>query len=261
MDIIKHNSNAWDKQVRSKSRWTLPVSPTVIEKARKGQWEIILTPVKPVPAEWLANMKGRSVLCLASGGGQQGPVLAAAGARVTVFDNSDKQLQQDRYVAERDRLDLETVKGDMRNLSIFSDNVFDLIIHPVSNCFVPDILPVWRECYRVLKPGGALLAGFFNPAYYIFDTYLMESRNQLNVRHTLPYADTAVLSEREKARFAAEGIPFEFGHTLTDQIGGQLKAGFVISGFYEDVYNPEEEEPLSVYMPVFIATRALKPAK
>ena len=94
------------------------------------------------------------MLCLASGGGQQGPILAAAGTRVTVFDNSKKQLEQDRYVADRDQLDIQTVRGKMTNLAVFSDSSFDFIVHPVSNTFVANILPVWKEAYRVLSPKG-----------------------------------------------------------------------------------------------------------
>jgi SAM-dependent methyltransferase len=128
------------------------------------------------------------VLCLASGGGQQGPILAAAGARVTVFDNSPQQLAQDRHVARRDRADLATVEGDMRDLSAFADASFDLIVHPTSNLFVPDVRPVWRECFRVLRPGGVLLAGFCNPILYLFDQELADD-GVLQVRHALPYSD------------------------------------------------------------------------
>ena len=81
------------------------------------------------------------MLCLASGGGQQGPILAAAGANVTVFDNSPRQLAQDRLVADREGLAIETVLGDMADLSAFPDARFDLIVHPVSNVFVPDVRP------------------------------------------------------------------------------------------------------------------------
>jgi len=99
----------------------------------------------------MGNIVNKNVLCLASGGGQQGPILAAAGANVTVFDNFDKQLEQDDKAALNYNLNIETIKRNMQNLSIFSDNYFDLIIHPVSNCFIDDIKPVWREAYRVLK--------------------------------------------------------------------------------------------------------------
>ena len=258
MDIVEYNSKAWDKQVEKKNEWTIPVGIKAIEEATKGNWEIFLTPTKSVPQSWFPDLKKCNVLCLASGGGQQGPILAAAGAKVTVFDNSEKQLEQDRYVAERDDLELSTVKGDMRDLGIFPDESFDLIIHPVSNLFVPDIRPVWKEASRVLRKGGSMLSGFLNPAYYIFDHFKAEREGVLEIKHKLPYSDAECLSEAEKEKLRSEGFPFEFSHTLEDQIGGQADAGFVITGIYEDVYSPETNDPLSEYMPPFIATRAMK---
>lgn len=259
MDIRAYNRAAWDKQVESGNEWTVPVSAEVIAAARQGQWEIILTPSKPVPQPWFPPLAGCDVLCLASGGGQQGPILAAAGARVTVFDNSPRQLAQDRLVAVREGLDITTVEGDMANLAAFADGSFDLIVHPVSNVFAPMVRPVWREAFRVLRPGGALLAGFMNPAIYIFDLDLAERTGQLQVKYTLPYADVISLSEEQKEQRIKDGSPFEFSHTLDDQIGGQLEAGFVLTGFFEDAYPSSVNDPLTHYMPTFIATRAVKP--
>jgi SAM-dependent methyltransferase len=273
MDVRAHNRLAWDRQVEKGNRWTVPVGPEAIAAARQGEWQIFLTPIRPVPRGWFPDLAGCDVLCLASGGGQQGPILAAAGANVTVFDNSPQQLARDRFVAERDGLQINTVEGDMRDLSAFPDGSFDLIVHPVSNTFVPNVRPVWREAYRVLRPAeprsaaehsqaepdsaaGILLAGFTNPATYLFDWDLWE-QGRLEVRHTLPYSDVESLSEEEKARYRQEGEPFEFSHTLEDQIGGQLDAGFVLAGLYED-HSGEEDDPLDRYMPSFIATCALK---
>lgn len=251
-NIVEHNRAAWDKAVDSGNEWTRPVSTEVINAARRGEWCIVLTPVKCVPREWFGTVEGARVLCLASGGGQQAPVLAAAGALVTVFDNSPRQLAQDAFVAERDGLTLNTVQGDMADLSVFADASFDLIVHPVSNCFVADVRPVWKEAFRVLAPGGALLAGFNNPILYIFDEYL-EDQGVLEVRHPLPYSDAP-----EQQQYKIErGLPLEFSHTLQDQIGGQLDAGFLIAGFYEDSWHVER--PSSRYFPPFIATRAIKP--
>ena len=141
--------------------------------ARAGDWSVVLIGYEPVPRDWFpADLAGTAVLCLASGGGQQGPVLAAAGADVTVFDNSPRQLGRDQEVAARDGLDpktIRTVLGDMRDLSAFADGCFDLVFNPVSNLFCPDLAPVWRECFRVLRPAGILLAGFMNPDLFIFD--------------------------------------------------------------------------------------------
>lgn len=256
LDVRAYNRAAWDREVQKKNPWTIPVSDETIALARRGQWDIILTPTKAVPRTWFPSLNGVEVLCLASGGGQQGPILAAAGAKVTVFDNSPKQLEQDRQVAERHSLALTTVEGDMRNLSMFARESFDLIVHPVSNSFVPEIRPVWREAFRVLRHGGFLLAGFTNPVRYLFDETLLEE-GELRVRHRLPYSDLVNLTEAERRQRIANGEPLEFGHTLEDEIGGQLEAGFVLTGFYEDRYGTKDQ--LSDYMATFIATRAVKP--
>jgi SAM-dependent methyltransferase len=253
-DIRRYNALAWDKAVERESEWTIPVTPAQIEQARQGVWQIVLTPTKPVPPHWFPPLVDADVLCLASGGGQQGPILAAVGARVTVFDNSPQQLAQDRYVARREELTITTVEGDMRDLGIFADETFDLIVQPVSNLFVPDIRPVWREVHRVLRRGGVLLAGFCNPVVYLFDQELAD-QGVLRVRHKLPYSDLTSLSEEERAVYIDEIQPLEFGHTLTDQIGGQLDAGFVLTGFYEDIW---PGTPLNEFTPTYITTRSVK---
>jgi len=259
MDIRAYNRTAWDREVERGNQWTVPVSDAAIAAARQGQWEIILTPSKPVPRAWFLDIAGADVLCLASGGGQQGPILAAAGANVTVLDNSPGQLAQDRLVAERHALSIATVEGDMADLSMFADRSFDLIVHPVSNVFVPDVRPVWKEAYRVLRPGGALLAGFTNPAVYLFDYDLADRTGVLQVKYALPYSDLKHLPAEQRQRYLENEEPLEFSHTLEDQIGGQLDAGFVLTGFFEDAYGEEENDLLTKYMPMFIATRAVKP--
>ncbi len=258
MDVRAHNRAAWDANVERGNRWTMPVDGSTIARARSGDFKLVLTPTRPVPRDWFPVLSGADVLCLASGGGQQGPVLAATGANVTVFDNSPRQLAQDRLVAEREGLVLETVEGDMADLERFADASFDLIFHPCSNAFIPDVRPVWRECARVLRVGGVLLAGFANPVRYIFDDERMENGN-LEVRHALPYSDLRDLSEADLRRIVVDPCrPLEFGHTLDDQVGGQIAAGLALTGFFEDRYEDADQDPLSQYLPTFIATRATK---
>jgi ubiquinone/menaquinone biosynthesis C-methylase UbiE len=256
MDVPGYNREAWDRQVESGNPWTVPVGPEVIRAARRGEWEVLLTETKPVPRAWFPEMAGADVLCLASGGGQQAPVFAAAGARVTVLDNSPGQLAQDRFVAEREALDLETLQGDMRDLSAFADESFDLVFHPVSNLFVPEVRPVWKEAFRVLRSGGALLAGFLNPVVYVFDLELADDTGEVRVRYSLPYADATSKSVEDLQQQMERGEPLEFSHTLEEQIGGQVEAGFLISGLYEDRHR---DDPIAAYMPTYVATRAIKP--
>lgn len=256
MDVQAYNRAAWDKAVENKIEWSIPVDPDVTAAARRGDWRIILTPSIPAPRAWFpADMHGVDVLCLASGGGQQGPILAAAGANVTVFDNSPRQLAQDRYVANRDGLAIRTVEGDMRDLSIFPDASFDLIVHPVSNLFVPEVRPVWREAYRVLRPRGSLLSGFINPVTYIFDIRKADEEQVLEVKYSIPFSDLTSLSDEERQQLIEENAPLEFGHSLDDQIGGQIDAGFLLAGFYEDRW---PDFLLDRYIATFMATRAVK---
>lgn len=252
------NQDGWDRRVEEQDVWTRPVSPEEVSRARLGGWSVVLTPNKPVPRDWFGEIAGKDVLCLASGGGQQGPILAAAGGRVVVFDASPRQLAQDEAVARRDGLPLVTRQGFMHDLSMFADSCFDIIFYPASNCFAPDIEPVWRECFRTLRRGGVLLAGFMNPFVYIFDAGAQE-RGELVVRFPLPYADIVDLPPEELHRLIERDHVVEFSHTLETRIGGQLQAGFVLTHLFEDKDLGTPDTGRSRYFPTCLATRALKP--
>jgi SAM-dependent methyltransferase len=257
-DPLDHNRAFWDRQAAQDCEWSRPVTPEVIAEARAGRWSVRLTP-GPLPKGWLGDVVGRRVLCLASAGGQQAPVLAAAGAHVTVFDASEQQLEQDRLVARRDGLTLTTVCGDMRDLSMFADGSFDLLFQPISNLYVPAVRPVWRECHRVLAPGGRLLASFYNPVVFVADRAPQDAeQGVIRPRFKVPYSDLRDLSEAELARKRERGEAFVFGHSLTDQIAGQTDAGFLIAGFYED-FQPTPRFLIDRYLPTFLATCAAKP--
>ncbi len=255
MDVRSYNKDAWNKQVEGgENRWTKAVDSEIIARARKGDFSIVLTENIPVPKRWFPPLQGADVLCLASGGGQQGPVLAAVGANVTVFDNSPAQLKQDQLVAEREALVLRTVEGDAANLSAFDDKSFDLVFNPCSTVFMQDVRAVWRECARVLRPGGILMTGSMNPVHYIFDLFKMDE-GILQVTHQIPYSDLTSLPQEDLDEQIEKGLPVEFGHSLTDLLGGQLDAGLVITDMYEDYML---ESPLHNYHPSYIATRATK---
>ncbi|SEM21860.1 Methyltransferase domain-containing protein [Mesobacillus persicus] len=256
MDAVKHNGSAWDKKVEDGSVYTKEVSSEVIEKCKKGEWEITVTTEKPVPRNWFPkSLVGLKVLCLASGGGQQGPVLSAAGADVTVIDLSKKQLEKDEFVAKRDGLSLRTVQGDMSDLSQFEDEAFNLIVHPVSNVFVEDISPVWKEASRVLKNNGVLISGFTNPLLFIFDDE-EDQKGNLVVKNSIPFCSLDPLTEQEVTDYINANNTIEYGHTLEDQIQGQVDAGFVIAGLFEDDFGGRR--PLDKYIKCFVATRAVK---
>lgn len=257
MDIVTYNRAAWTKEVEEGNKWTIPVSKEEISEARLGNVKLLLTPTKPTPKEWLGDVAGKQVLCLASGGGQQGPLLAAMGAFVTVFDNCPAQLDKDRLVAQREGLEIRLEQGDMRDLSRFPNESFDLIFHPVSNLFVDDVKSVWKESFRVLKPGGRMLSGFANPVLFLFDLNLWDKTGEMKVRYKIPYSDVDSLPKEELKERMDRSEPLEWGHSLSDLIGGQTAAGYVIAGFFED--NSGWGDLLDPYTDSFLATLSVKP--
>ncbi|MDB4437979.1 class I SAM-dependent methyltransferase [bacterium] len=257
MNIRNHNRDAWNRLVEKKDRWTCPVDSAEIARARKGDISIGLSPSRRVPSDWFPPLSGLKVLCPASGGGQQGPILSAAGADVTVYDNSPKQLEQDRFVAEREGLGLRTVEGDMADLSSFEDSSFEFIYHPASNCFAEDVTKVWSEAYRVLAPGGTIVAGLVNPISFLFDREL-EKKGVFQLAFGMPYSDVTSLPQEKLQALLEAGEPMMFAHSFDDLIGGQLEAGFQMIGFYED--NWGGHEAIDKHFKSSFATRAVKPA-
>ncbi len=224
-----HNRVVWNAiAARGDSPYARAVTPPALSAARRGEWHIMLTDTRPMPRSWLLDPRGLDILCLASGG-QQGPILAAAGAKVTVFNLSKGQLAFNRAVANREGVNFRVVRGSMTDLSEFSADAFDAIVHPVSNLFVPDVRSVWHKAYRVLRPGRRLLAGFLNSSMYIFELYHLDERKRLRVRYTLPYADETHLPPERLEVHRREGWALEFSHSLTEQIAGQTGAGFSIT--------------------------------
>lgn len=256
-NITSLNKLAWDKEVEKGRDCTIPVSTEQIKSARSGNPQICITTNKLVPEDWLGNLQGKSVLALASGGGQQGPLLAAAGANVTVLDLSPKQLDQDRLVMERENLDMCLIEGSMTDMSSFKEDSYDIIVNPVSNCYIPDVNYVWKECYRILKKGGVLLVGFDNPVGQILD-WELQNQGICQMKYRLPYSDLEQLEKEKYAELVSNGSSIQYGHLLGDQIGGQLRAGFYLTGLYEDYWG-NNRRAIDKHMPVFIATRAVKP--
>ena len=247
----RFNAQAVDRWVRGGWVWGRPISHEAFLKAKEGEWGVLLTPNIPVPREWFGSLSGKRVLGLASGGAQQMPVFTAQGAECTVFDLSDEQLDSERRVAQREGYSIRIVKGDMTRPLPFPDGSFDLIFHPVSNCYIRDVLPVWRECFRVLAPGGVLLSGLDNGINFLFD------EDEKTFAHRLPFDPLDDPDWEEKITRNNDSL--QFSHPIQDQIGGQLKAGFILTDIYEDT---NDEGPLKEYnAPCFYAARSVKPLK
>ncbi len=243
------NAEIIDKWVEDGWTWGKPISHETFLKAKEGDWQIVLTPTKPVPREGIGDIRGKKVLGLASGGGQQMPIFAALGADCTVLDYSPLQIQSEELVARREGYAIRCIRGDMTKPLPFPDGEFDLIFHPVSNCYVREVKPIWRECFRVLKPGGILLAGTDHFVNYIVD------ETEERIVNSLPF--DPLNNPEQMAQLQNADCAVEFSHTLEEQIGGQLEAGFTLLELYEDYNGSGRLHELRI--PTFLARRARKP--
>ena len=248
MDYQDINAKTIDRWVREGWEWGRPIDHETYLAAQAGRWDVLLTPTKPVPHAWFGDLAGKKVLGLASGGGQQMPIFAALGARCTVLDYSEEQLNSERLVARREGYDMEIVRGDMTKPLPFPDETFDLIFHPVSNCYVREVKPIWRECWRVLKTGGRLLSGTDHFVNYLVD------ESETAVVNRLPFDPVANEDQRRQLEQTDSGM--QFSHTLEEQINGQLEAGFTLLALYEDTNGEGRLHELNV--PTFLAMLSRK---
>ena len=250
MEYQDINAQTIDRWIREGWEWGKPISHEIYEKAERGEWDVYLTPTKTVPHEWFGELKGKKILGLASGGGQQMPVFAAQGAVCTVLDYSEKQLENDRLVAQREHYEIRAIRADMSLPLPFDDETFDLIFHPLSNCYIRDVEQVWQECWRILKPGGLLMSGLDNGINFIF------GEDQQTVEFRLPF--DPLWNPEQMDYLEAHDLGIQFSHPIEEQIGGQLRAGFILKDIYEDTNGSGFLHEHGV--PTFWATLSQKPA-
>lgn len=248
MDYQKINSEIISRWCREGWEWGQPIDHETYDKAKQGQWGVYLTPTKFVPKNWFGDLAGKKVLGLASGGGQQMPIFSALGAQCTVLDYSTEQCNSERVVAQREGYHIEIIQADMTKPLPFPNETFDIIFHPVSNCYVEKVEGIFKECYRILKKGGIFLGGYDIGINYLFD------EDEREVNYALPFNPLKDPKLYEDSMKNDWGI--QFSHTLEEQLGGQLKAGFQLTDLYEDTNGAGRLHEHNV--PSFVATRCIK---
>jgi SAM-dependent methyltransferase len=254
-DYQQENAETIDRWVSEGWEWGRPVTHEQFAAAQKGDWDIVLTPTKPVPRSWFeglptpdGGLTGARVLGLASGGGQQMPILTAAGAVCTVLDYSPAQLESERQMAGRESYAITCVRADMTKPLPLPDASFDLVVNPVSMCYIREIEPVFREISRILRPGGVVLTGQDSGINYIVDD--AEER----IIRGLPYDPVADPKLLEQARADDDGV--QFSHTAGEEISAVLHAGLRVTDVFEDTNGDGRLDRLGI--PSFLAIRAVK---
>ena len=243
------NAQTIDRWIEEGWEWGIPIGHEIYAAAKNGTWDVLLTPTKYVPHDWFGELKGKKILGLASGGGQQMPIFAALGAACTVLDYSEKQLASEAMVANREGYDIRIIRADMTKPLPFENEEFDLIFHPVSNCYVVEVKPIFRECYRILKPGGILLCGLGNEVNYLVND------DETMIVNSMPF--NPLVNEQQRKQLEEDDCGMQFSHTVEEQLGGQLEAGLVLTHLYGDTNGEGRLHEMGVE--TYLATRAVRP--
>jgi SAM-dependent methyltransferase len=250
-EITREVEECWDRGVEEGDSCTRPLLELTTEMVKEyaaGRRDEL--PGVSLEPRYLLEAAGKDVLCLASGGGQQSAVFGLLGAKVSVLDISAGQLRGDRTAADHYGYDVRTVKGDMRDLSVFGAASFDLVYQPASIGYVPDVRPVYREAHRILRPGGLYSVGHVNPAVYSLSLGFCGSKggaggwDGVGYRIVDRYRGGAVLRNEAGVANMDEGEPTgEHNHLLKDIFGGLTELGFIIRDVAE---NPRHfKKPIS----------------
>jgi SAM-dependent methyltransferase len=242
------NEKAITGWIKEGWEWGQPIDHATFLRAKAGDFQMLLTPTKAVPKDWFGPLQGKEVLGLASGGGQQMPIFAALGAKVTLLDYTQAQLDSDCLVSKREGFPLKAIKADMSQPLPFPNDCFDLIFFPVSNVYIEEAKPLFKECYRILKRGGRLLSGLDNGVNFI------TNEDEKEIVNSFPF--NPLKNPEQMAELAKNDDGVEFSHTLDEQIGGQLEAGFHLQALYEDINDSGRLHEL--HIPTFFATLAFK---
>ena len=239
--IHDHNRTAWDARVQGGKRFTVAATDEEMERPLE-----ILDPLG-----WLGgDITDKRILCLGAGGGRHGPMLAKAGARVTVVDISPEMLRLDNELAEAKGLQVETIETSIDDLSMLPEAAYEAVMQPVSTCYVPDIRLAYHELARVMMPSGVYISRHKQPTNLQVDLaptpqgFVIDS----------PYYLDGPLSPAKRPGPHREQGTMEFLHQWGDLLGGLCEAGFVIEAVTEPKFSDSSAQPGSFeYRGQFIA--------
>jgi SAM-dependent methyltransferase len=221
----QQNQRAWNERVRRRQPY--------VDTATEADFRNPLSVVDQ--CGWLGDVTGKRLLCLAAGGGRHSVLFATAGARVTVLDLSPAMLDLDRKLAAERKLDIRVVEGSMDDLRMFEPASFDIVLQPVSTCYVPDVAAVYREVSRVTAPGGLYVSQHKQPVNLQVEPQAT-GRGYLLVE---PYYRSGPLPPSSDQTWHREAGTLEFLHRWEQLLGRLCKAGFVI----EDIAEPRHGDP------------------
>ena len=230
MNYWEWNRLAWNRRAQEKLPYVDTAGP-----------EDFLNPREAIDAfGWLPqDLTGLRTLCLGAAGGRHGPLLATLGAQVTVVDLSDEMLELDRKMARERNLELQLVQSSMDDLSALPPHSFDLVVQPVSSCYLENVETIYQQVVTVIKPGALYISHHKQPVALQLSWDLEQRRYYLGE----PYYRTGPLPPAEAGSLHRESGTVEFVHRWGQLLGGLCRRGFILEDFAEPRHGSPESTP------------------
>jgi len=242
-ELAKYNKERWEELAKNNIEFSRPYLDLTPEKAKQ------VVDKEGILKE--SDINGKKVLCLAGGGGQQSAAFGLLNADVTVFDLSETQLERDQIAAKHYGLEIKAVQGDMRDLSCFDENEFNIVWHAHSINFVDNAITVFEQVSRIIDNKGYYKMSCSNPFYHGIDDTRKSHKKDEGYLINKPYVDGSRIEEdspywdvwQEDGASKQIKAPKEFRHILSTLINGMITQGFIILGTWEEIGTDETAEP------------------
>lgn len=236
--IYRFNKERWESLVNANALFTRPWLNETQESTLQ----------RVDPLGLLGSLENKDVLCLAGGGGQQAIAFALNGARVSIFDISEGQLQRDREVAQLYGYPVSTFQGDMRDLSVFDSESFDIVNQPYSLNLVPDCREVFAQVARLLRTEGLYSFWAANPFAAGLGTHSWNGHAyEVNLLYEqgleFEYEDEAWVFPMDSVASRPER-PREYRQLLSTLLNGLIDSGFTLLHVQEETGHAPVTKPI-----------------
>tara|TARA_Y100000310_G_C20672979_1_gene811307 strand:- start:811 stop:1557 length:747 start_codon:yes stop_codon:yes gene_type:complete len=170
----------------------------------------------------LGNVKGKSILEIGCGGAQCSIAFAKRGAKVIAIDISEEQLKFAKNLAEKNKVEIEFHKRDIKNLKPVKSDSQDIVFSAFALHYIDNLLKCFKEVKRVLRKNGLFVFSLDHPFFRTVDS------------KTLKIKDTYFNIGKERFTFADKSKEFVcYSHTVSELYNLLISAGFYVEKIIE----------------------------
>jgi ubiquinone/menaquinone biosynthesis C-methylase UbiE len=153
----------------------------IIEKKVENAFPVVLW---DMIYQHFPDLRGKRVIVPSSGDSIMVYAFHLMGAKVTSCDLSESQLNNGKKIANKNGWDIKFIQQDSMKLDKIPNETYDLLY--TSNgvhVWIHDLPGMYKNFYRVLKPGGRYIMGEIHPFLRPFD---MKNDDKIIIKNRTP---------------------------------------------------------------------------